>query len=81
MKFVAIKGLFAGTFAVSGMVGLSGHAEASPSQTATVDGVDYPVCQQEDCSDQPGQVGLWQDQDTGTWWLSLGEVSYIVRES
>jgi len=46
--------------------------------TLTVDGTDYPVCAYEDCSDQPNQVGLWLDTDTGDWWLSLGEKSYLV---
>lgn len=62
-----------------------GHpAEASAETTVnltelrTVDGRDYPVCAEEDCSDQPGQVGLWEDKDTGNWWLSLGETSYLV---
>lgn len=40
-------------------------------------GLDYdyqlPVCVQEDCSDQVGQTGLWLDQDTGDWYLELGE--------
>jgi hypothetical protein len=44
-----------------------------PEYTATVDGVDYPICAVEDCSDQPGQVGLWLDKDTGNWYLELGE--------
>ncbi|AEL17781.1 hypothetical protein TURBIDO_87 [Mycobacterium phage Turbido] len=48
------------------------------SELRTVDGVDYPVCFVEDCSDQPGQIGLWEDKDTGNWWLSLGERSYLV---
>ncbi|WP_036438041.1 hypothetical protein [Mycobacterium sp. URHB0044] len=51
----------------------SGIASASPddSVTMTVDGVDYPVCAMEDCSDQPGQVGLWIND--GHTWLELGE--------
>lgn len=31
-----------------------------------------PVCSEEDCSDQPGQVGMWLDQGTGNWYLELG---------
>lgn len=55
------------------------EASAEPDNTVnlselrTVDGVDYPVCFVEDCSDQPNQLGLWEDQDTGNWYLSLGE--------
>ncbi|QGJ90982.1 hypothetical protein SEA_BIANCATRI92_84 [Mycobacterium phage BiancaTri92] len=48
------------------------------TELRTVDGRDYPVCVEEDCSDQPGQIGLWEDKDTGNWWLSLGETSYLV---
>ncbi|AHJ86698.1 hypothetical protein CRB1_87 [Mycobacterium phage CRB1] len=58
------------------------EASAEPTvnltELRTVDGVDYPVCVEEDCSDQPGQVGLWEDKDTGNWWLSLGERSFLV---
>jgi hypothetical protein len=46
-----------------------------PLTELTVDGHDYPVCEQEDCSDQPGQIGLWEDTDTGDWYLSTGETS------
>jgi hypothetical protein len=28
--------------------------------------------------DQPAQVGMWLDRDTGNWWLSLGESSLLV---
>jgi hypothetical protein len=68
-----------------GLLGLgfgTAHAHAGPGvinlTTMTVDGTDYPVCVMEDCSDQPGQVGLWLDQDTGNWYLSVGETSYLV---
>lgn len=43
-----------------------------------VDGTDYPVCHVEDCSDQPGQVGMWLNTDTGDWYLSQGETSVRV---
>lgn len=60
------------------------EASAAPTvnltELQTVDSVDYPVCSVEDCSDQPGQVGLWLDKDTGNWWLSLGETSYLVAD-
>ncbi|AFV51217.1 hypothetical protein First_0087 [Mycobacterium phage First] len=70
--------------AVSAMA-LADPYEASAEPTVnltelrTVDGRDYPVCVEEDCSDQVGQVGIWLDKDTGNWWLSLGEgQSYLV---
>ncbi|QCG76938.1 hypothetical protein SEA_XIANYUE_85 [Mycobacterium phage XianYue] len=62
-------------------LGHPAEASADPvklSELRTVDGVDYPVCAEEDCSDQPRQIGLWLDKDTGNWWLSLGETSYLV---
>lgn len=34
-----------------------------------------PTCVQEDCSDQPGQIGMWLDKDTGDWYYSAGEGS------
>lgn len=42
------------------------------SVTVTVDGVDYPVCEVEDCSDQRGQVGVWTSRE-GKSYLELGE--------
>lgn len=48
------------------------EASAQPTETATVDGVDYPVCVEEDCSDQPGQVGVWTSRE-GKSYLELGE--------
>lgn len=51
-------------------------ANAEPSQTATVDGVDYPLCAVEDCSDQPGQVGIWTNSE-GEQYLELGEFTTI----
>ena len=58
---------------------VSPPANAEPaSATATVDGVDYPLCAVEDCSDQPGQVGIWTNAD-GVQWLSLGEFSVRIE--
>jgi hypothetical protein len=48
------------------------------SATVTVDGVDYPVCAEEDCSDQPGQIGVWTNSE-GDRYLSLGEYSLYVN--
>lgn len=40
-----------------------------------------PVCVEEDCSDQLGQVGMWLDSDTGNWYLELGEsVTLLVDD-
>lgn len=44
----------------------------------TVDGTDYPVCAEEDCSDQVGQVGVWFSRSTGHWLLELGEHEMYV---
>lgn len=81
---IAAEVVFAGAFVAAGMHGMTGTAYAmtydypSPGHTVTVDGRDYPVCAVEDCSDQPGQVGVWFDPDTGNAWLSVGERSYPV---
>lgn len=32
-----------------------------------------PVCHVEDCSDVPGQTGVWYSRSTGTWLLERGE--------
>ncbi|QHB37371.1 hypothetical protein I5G58_gp069 [Mycobacterium phage BirdsNest] len=40
-----------------------------------------PTCVEEDCSDQPGQIGLWLDRDTGNWWFSTGESSALVIDN
>lgn len=51
---------------------------------ATIDLADFgniaaiPTCVEEDCSDQPGQIGLWLDRDTGNWYFSTGETSALV---
>ncbi|ATN88438.1 hypothetical protein SEA_DALMATIAN_86 [Mycobacterium phage Dalmatian] len=52
---------------------------SADTELRTVDGVDYPVCAEEDCSDQPGQIGIWVDPDTGNQWLSVGETSYPIE--
>lgn len=56
-------------------------AHADPSGTVNLSDIDvdqFPECVEEDCSDQPGQVGMWLDEDTGTWYLSLSESVYFV---
>ncbi|QGJ90230.1 hypothetical protein PBI_SHEAKEIRA_85 [Mycobacterium phage SheaKeira] len=55
------------------------EASASPGDLVTVDGSTFPLCAEEDCSDQPNQIGVWTDPDTGNQWLSLGERSYPIE--
>jgi hypothetical protein len=50
--------------------------EVSLSEIRNVDAL--PVCSAEDCSDQPGQVGMWLDRDTGDWYLSVGQSSLLI---
>jgi plastocyanin len=69
--------------AVASLLGSTSPAIASADPgdtvTMTVDGVDYPVCAVEDCSDQAGQVGVWFSKSTGHWLLELGEFeTYVV---
>lgn len=52
------------------------EASARPSQVVDVT---VPVCEVEDCSDQPYQLGVWFDPDTNTPWLSLGERSIRIE--
>lgn len=55
-------------------------ARADDTVTMTVDGTDYPVCAEEDCSDQPGQIGVWYSGHLGRWLLELGEgQTYVVQ--
>lgn len=77
LALIGAEIVFAASIGWAGVHGLSGTAYAM-SETTTVDGVDYPMCVQEDCSDIPGQVGVWVDPDTGNRWLSLGEYSVPI---
>lgn len=73
LPFVAVAA------AVGAMLLADPTADAEPATISmTVDGLDYPVCSVEDCSDQPNQIGLWEDKDTGDWYLSIGESSLLV---
>lgn len=75
---VLLGSLFA-VAAVVAMLNADPPAEAQPaSQTTTVDGVDYPICEQEDCSDQPDQIGVWINP-AGQRWLSVGEYSLLIE--
>lgn len=51
---------------------------ANAAPTVTVDGSDYPVCAEEDCSDQPNQVGVWFNN--GKAWLSVGDHSLPIND-
>ncbi|UJQ86582.1 hypothetical protein SEA_PENGUINLOVER67_60 [Mycobacterium phage PenguinLover67] len=54
-----------------------GPATINLSEFGNIDAI--PVCAVEDCSDQPAQVGLWRDRDTGNWWFSTGpETSWLI---
>ncbi|QHB37799.1 hypothetical protein I5G63_gp058 [Mycobacterium phage Imvubu] len=65
---------------------ITAQASADPGP-ATIDLADIPhpeaipVCAVEDCSDQPGQIGMWLDTDTGNWWFSTGESSALVIDN
>jgi hypothetical protein len=37
-----------------------------------------PICDVEDCSDKPNQIGVWYSPRNGHAWLSVGEESYRV---
>ncbi|QFG11602.1 hypothetical protein PBI_BOGOSYJAY_89 [Mycobacterium phage BogosyJay] len=54
-------------------------ADPGPSELVTVDAYTYPVCALEDCSDQPNQIGVWRDSDTGRDFLILGERTYSIE--
>lgn len=63
--------------AFGAMLLASPDADADPTPVlVTVDGVDYPLCAEEDCSDQPGQVGVWRND--GRDWLIVGEDTWPV---
>jgi hypothetical protein len=72
-----LASLAVASFAVVG-VASSPIASASPSSTMTVDGVDYPVCDMEDCSDQANQVGVWFSNSSDHWLLINGEQTFVV---
>jgi hypothetical protein len=71
------KSIAALAFSAAALIGAA-TAHAQPSERVTVDGVDYPICSQEDCSDQPRQIGVWFNRE-GAAWLSLGERSVPVH--
>lgn len=75
VALLAAKAVLGGTLA-AGLL-LAPHGTAAPSEV-TVDDRDYPVCEMEDCSDQPGQVGVWYDPGTHRAWLSRGDHSVPV---
>ena len=83
-RFATLKLSLAAAAVAAGTITTATDAHAldnvpTVTMTVTVDGVDYPVCAEEDCSDRPGQIGVWFDPDTGDAWLSLGETSIPIR--
>ena len=73
-----MKRVLAAGFALLAPAFVATPAWARPSTTTvTVDGRAYPVCQMEDCSDQPGQIGVWFDVG-GNAWLSVGDHSVYL---
>jgi hypothetical protein len=54
-------------------------AHADTPELPTIDLTDVPdidslpVCHVEDCSDVPGQTGVWFSRSTGDWLLERGE--------
>lgn len=56
---------------------MTGVAYADPGVTVTVDSTDYPLCELEDCSDQPNQVGVWSND--GRDWLIVGDNTYPIQ--
>jgi hypothetical protein len=64
------------SFAVVGIA--SSPIASAVSSTMTVDGVDYPVCAEEDCSDQVNQVGVWFSHSMDHWLLINGEQTFVV---
>ncbi|ASW31425.1 hypothetical protein SEA_LOKK_81 [Mycobacterium phage Lokk] len=71
--------ILACAFAAGGLIGQHIPVTVNSTEVRTVDGIDYPVCAVEDCSDQPGQIGIWIDPDTGNQWLSHGETSQLIE--
>lgn len=66
-------------FAIAGTLGMGAWAGMAIGQAVpTIDLTEIPdidtlpVCAEEDCSDQPGQTGLWQSTE-GDWYLERGE--------
>ncbi|QBP31105.1 hypothetical protein SEA_REFUGE_88 [Mycobacterium phage Refuge] len=55
------------------------EASADTGDLVTVDGSTFPLCGEEDCSDQPNQIGVWRDSDTGRDFLILGERTYPIE--
>lgn len=45
-------------------------------EMTTVDGRTYPVCAYEDCSDVPGQIGVWRND--GRARLIVGSDTYAI---
>jgi hypothetical protein len=63
---------------VAAIAGITAPITSADEVTRTVDGVDYPVCSMEDCSDQAGQVGIWYSKSMDHWLLISGEHTQVI---
>jgi hypothetical protein len=73
-RTIALAGALVGaTVALTGSAAVRGEFSGYDGYANGI----IPVCSVEDCSDQPGQIGIWYSP-TGSAWLSVGEVSYPV---
>lgn len=70
MVLIGAEVVFAAAIGAAGMHGMTGTAYADSTVPS------LPVCVEEDCSDQPGQIGAWQSPNDGRWYVSVGETSY-----
>lgn len=75
MRYVSVALVALWSFVIVYSLGELYVARADSAGTTQI-----PICQVEDCSDQPNQIGMWEDEDTGNWWLSVGEKSYLVED-
>lgn len=83
---IATEVVFAGSFVAAGVVHLHGTAVADELNVQWCEGftlpcvyrsdapwiVTLPACAAEDCSDQPGQVGVWTSRE-GIAYIEFGE--------
>lgn len=63
--------------AFASLLVLASPASADDQVTVTVDGTEYALCSEEDCSDQVGQIGVWQNSE-GRSFLIVGEETYPI---
>ena len=73
-----VAGIASAAIGVFVLLAPAANAEGTVLLSDIEDITSLPICQLEDCSDQPGQVGLWEDTDTGDWYLSRSASEYYV---